>query len=182
MSLYLSTSLLMTAPIGGEIVRLDNANSNGTARLLTLTNDTNDSFTATLPDLGTGLSKILWQATPVSGGYAQLSQIKSPLAIAILLDPGNTYADGLARDTFAAGKAPVATIELQYADAGTFTNVTTLGVCFELYREFPLLLPGYALRSAIDGATQNKVLYRVAARSNLVSGFGPVKIRGAVFG
>lgn len=175
----LSNYRLVTSPMGGEIVRIDNSNSDGTARKLT-TSGVKDDVIAVLPDLGTGLTKTIWSAAT--------STLTSPSAVCILIDPENTYDDDLDRDSFAAGKAPCITFEISTADAVAGVLVTPSApaneaviFCVDCYREFEFGLPSCAFRAAITTATQTRALSKIRARNNCVSGFGSILIRGSVF-
>lgn len=172
---------LLTAPIGGEIVRMDTSNNNGSARQLILANETDFSQVFTLPDLGTGLTKTLWDV--------RTNALQSPQFIALLLDPGNVYTDNLSRTAFTAGSAPVLTLEFSFSDAvaGVVTTPATpaneaVGDIVDLYREGIYLRSGCASRAAINTATQNRALSLIRARSNMTSGFGPIKLRLLMFG
>jgi hypothetical protein len=181
MAIKVSNAVLLTAPLGGEIVRMDNSNSDGTARQLTLTNDTKDDIIVTLPDLGTGSTKTIWTASQ--------SNLTRPLAILFIVDPHNSYDDDLLRDSFAAGKSPCITVEISTADAvaGVLTTPTTpvneaVVLCIDVYREFELKLPSSGCRSTISTTSQDKAISKIRARSNMVSGFGQIKVRGIQLG
>lgn len=184
MSIQVSNSMLLVTTLGGETVRLEALGSDGTARKLTLTDQTKDDTVITLPDLATGLTKTVWNAAT--------SNLRQPLAIVLLLDPANTYADDLSRTSFAAGKSPCVIVEISTADASSGVLITPTSPANEsvslrigLYREFPLVIPTNACASATTGTTiamLDRAINKIQARSNMASGFGPVKLRCLVLG
>lgn len=181
MSIELSNYFLLTANLGGEILRLESVNADGTARKLLLTNDTKDDTVVTLPDLGTGSTKTLWTAAT--------SNLTRPLGMVVLIDPSNLYEDELDRSTFVAGTAPCISVGVYTADAvaGVLTTPATpsneaLSMVVDVYREIPFVLPGNGCRTAIDTATQDRAVSKIVGRSNMASGFGPIKARCLVVG
>lgn len=164
---------LAIAQLGGEVVRLDTSNADGTPRTQTLVFSQKHDVVDFLPDLGTGSTKTLW----VADGTATVT---APRAIIVSLDPENAFEDDLERTAFTSGYAPVATVELTVADDTSGTNPEIIN--FELYREVPLVIPSGKNRTAITTATQDKRPYKVRARSNMASGYGNVRVRCLVLG
>lgn len=185
MSIAIKTFIHVEAAIGGEIVRFDVVNTDGTARALNMGSNAKDDKVENLLDLATPQTKTLWDATK--------SHLLSPLAFFFNLDPENLFRDNLSRAAFTSGSAPVATLEIFTADAvgGTLVNTGTATapavqneaskLVIDLYREVPMILPGCGCRSTVSATSQDRAISKILARSNLASGFGGVRIRSLPF-
>lgn len=143
---------MIEATVGGDNVRADIQD-----RLVPLSGGQPFKKGVNVP---VGVSKTIWDADTDS--------FTSPRCVSFVVDPDDTYSDGLSRAATTPGYAPKLRVLLYFATAVDGTG-SALGVAIDVYRECPLVLPGFEAFTDLTGSTA-RYLTRVDVANNGTTG------------